>query len=485
METLAQLNRDSAQAIYAPLKQGEIRLVHVHARRDSRDWAYRGDNGITEEDEGDQPTTKSHMEQRINGISDVENADAEDDANIEDNADLSDESEYDASFEIHGLAGNNATVCSLSHASLRDNPEFEALSYVWGDQSQPRRVYLNGVPFFVTQNLFKALESLVLQDKVRVVWIDALAINQCDVAERNHQVSLMRDIYSTARQTLIWLDGDFMPLCKIGTFERFCRDDTSCLTANDVSYLLESFLYQEYWSRVWTAQEIRFSRRAVLIMAYGDRRHAAPFQVLLTLEKLALLKLRESERSNDAPTVAQDTCILRDFQTACLMMQPKGAMQHGYLRPIDFQTWIDLCTLRKASDSRDLVFGFWSFLPAGVQHEVPVDYCRPASIVIGACRTAFVKLTNNLEYLQHANYAVENAEAGFPSWEPTTFSRWGRTQVDLGLPRSRDTTRLPPPCEEAFREVSDDNKILHVRGHWLGDVLATTPSPSIEKPCWQ
>lgn len=216
MEILAQLNRDSAQAIYAPLKQGEIRLVHVHARRDSRDWAYRGDNGITEEDEGDQPMTKSHMEQRINGISDVENSDAEDDADIEDNADLSDESEYDASFEIHGLAGNNATVCSLSHASLRDNPEFEALSYVWGDQSQPRRVYLNGAPFFVTQNLFKALESLVLQDKVCVVWIDALAINQCDVAERNHQVSLMRDITQLLDRLLFGSTVTSCPFVKSG-----------------------------------------------------------------------------------------------------------------------------------------------------------------------------------------------------------------------------------------------------------------------------
>lgn len=168
-------------------------------------------------------------------------------------------------------------------------------------------------------------------------------------------------------------------------------------------------------------------------MAYGDGRHAAPFQVLLTLEKLALLKLRESERSNDAPTVAQDTCALRDFQTACLMMQPKGAMQHGYLRPTDFQTWIDLCTLRKASDSRDLVFGFWSFLPASVQH-VPVDYCRPASIVIGACRTAFVKLTNNLEYLQHANYAVENAEAGFRLGSPPRSLIGAERKLIWGFP---------------------------------------------------
>lgn len=37
------------------------------------------------------------------------------------------------------------------------------------------------------------------------MWIDALAINQTDIAERNAQVSKMRTMYSLAESTVIWL----------------------------------------------------------------------------------------------------------------------------------------------------------------------------------------------------------------------------------------------------------------------------------------
>jgi hypothetical protein len=38
-----------------------------------------------------------------------------------------------------------------------------------------------------------------------MLWIDALAINQSSIDERNKQVRIMPKIYSAARQTVIWL----------------------------------------------------------------------------------------------------------------------------------------------------------------------------------------------------------------------------------------------------------------------------------------
>jgi hypothetical protein len=35
--------------------------------------------------------------------------------------------------------------------------------------------------------------------------VDAICINQEDIPERNHQITLMRDIYESARQTVVWL----------------------------------------------------------------------------------------------------------------------------------------------------------------------------------------------------------------------------------------------------------------------------------------
>jgi len=42
----------------------------------------------------------------------------------------------------------------------------------------------------------------------RVVWIDAICINQDDLDERSSQLQIMGDIYSQAQDVVIWLGDD-------------------------------------------------------------------------------------------------------------------------------------------------------------------------------------------------------------------------------------------------------------------------------------
>ncbi|KAG4442480.1 hypothetical protein IFR05_002032 [Cadophora sp. M221] len=89
-----------------------------------------------------------------------------------------------------------------------DTPAYEALSYVWGETSDPQNIELNWVTFPVTANLYMALQFLRIPSGIRILWVDAICINQDDVEERNNQVSLMGSIYSSAWRVLCWL-GDF------------------------------------------------------------------------------------------------------------------------------------------------------------------------------------------------------------------------------------------------------------------------------------
>ncbi|KAK8093464.1 hypothetical protein PG997_000149 [Apiospora hydei] len=57
----------------------------------------------------------------------------------------------------------------------------------------------------VTHNLFEALSSLRLRDMDRLLWIDALCINQHDHREKGHQVGQMRSVYHNADTVLVWL----------------------------------------------------------------------------------------------------------------------------------------------------------------------------------------------------------------------------------------------------------------------------------------
>jgi hypothetical protein len=88
--------------------------------------------------------------------------------------------------------------CSLKVVSLLPNPKFEALSYVWRDATVKHDISLENAPFQVTSSLHSALYRLRQLSQPRIIWADALCINQCDTREKNYQIPLMGSIYQSA-----------------------------------------------------------------------------------------------------------------------------------------------------------------------------------------------------------------------------------------------------------------------------------------------
>lgn len=65
---------------------------------------------------------------------------------------------------------------------------YEALSYVWGARQSADMIWLDGCLFKVTQNLYEALEHLRRPDKDRLLWIDAICIDQNHNAVRDYRL---------------------------------------------------------------------------------------------------------------------------------------------------------------------------------------------------------------------------------------------------------------------------------------------------------
>lgn len=105
--------------------------------------------------------------------------------------------------------------CSLRTVSLSDidRTQFEAISYVWGDSKLRAGIQLDSRKVNVPLNTFKALHAVRLPRRPRVLWIDALCINQDDLDERNQQVALMCQIYRASIRNLICL-GDEDPMTR-------------------------------------------------------------------------------------------------------------------------------------------------------------------------------------------------------------------------------------------------------------------------------
>lgn len=103
------------------------------------------------------------------------------------------------------LENRSLIEASLTVVPLHAKPKFEALSYVWGTMARKHRMTCDGSTVEITENLFSALTHLRHNDTTRILWVDAVCINQRDNAEKSDQVARMGPIYRAATTVLVWL----------------------------------------------------------------------------------------------------------------------------------------------------------------------------------------------------------------------------------------------------------------------------------------
>lgn len=113
-------------------------------------------------------------------------------------------------LELYKGRGKDRIRCSSQIVSLETipAPEYETVSYSWGDGSKRALIEVDDIQLDVPASSEAALRRLRLRDRSRTIWIDAICINQDDLAERGQQVSLMEDIYRSSKGNLVYLGED-------------------------------------------------------------------------------------------------------------------------------------------------------------------------------------------------------------------------------------------------------------------------------------
>ncbi|KAF5571070.1 heterokaryon incompatibility protein [Fusarium phyllophilum] len=188
--------------------------------------------------------------------------------------------------------------CHLVQAYLNDIIPYEAVSYTWESQSTPHEIIVDKKTLSITESLYEALCHLRRPDEDRMLWIDALCIDQTNIKERGHQVNRMGEIYKKADKVIVWLgylSGNATQLksaitmleaqvaqlpgiprkwpredprwksqwrqieAKLGPF---CRD--KLLDG------LNSFMQKPWFSRVWILQEVANAKTTIVTCNLGD-----------------------------------------------------------------------------------------------------------------------------------------------------------------------------------------------------------------------
>jgi hypothetical protein len=102
-------------------------------------------------------------------------------------------------------SGSQQVCCRLEAFDISASLKYETISYAWGDPNDVEYVVCDGLKIQATKSLHCALQHLRYTDKERVLWADAICINQDDTQERSAQVTLMGNIYAHSQGVLIWL----------------------------------------------------------------------------------------------------------------------------------------------------------------------------------------------------------------------------------------------------------------------------------------
>lgn len=195
--------------------------------------------------------------------------------------------------------------CALAHVILSSlSSNYQALSYTWGSTFKPCLIYCDTITskgtiyhtnsvIEITANLDAALRHLRHRSERKVLWIDAICIDQRNEKERDAQVLQMREIFSRSECTVVWLGeaddttADASKCIEIlkSTYSNLSSSQRESLAAelaaiNHRPWLLkichsgyiqeaewqalERLLRRPWFSRVWVFQEVTVSSLVIV-----------------------------------------------------------------------------------------------------------------------------------------------------------------------------------------------------------------------------
>ena len=310
---------------------------------------------------------------------------------------------------------------NIIQCSLDDDVHYEALSYAWDSPKPDTAIPCSGKHILVTANCEAALRRLRRKSRVRLVWIDAVCIDQDAILERNHQVSMMGEIYMKAVCTLVWLgpgtpDSDWVFRClrlvhflrlqgtklspqTVLIFQRLFRglhtvhryqNGAPGKSFKNLKGSVQDVGNRSYWSRMWTLQEVGLSRHAKLYCGFAK---PVPLRfVRLTLDLFRSVQLSQAS-------------LFHMMMSLWTYPEQRPALSLLFNQILN----------KVSSDPRDKVFAFKALYPASLG-QVVVDYERSVEETYIDATKLIIEREKSLILLCYTNRSSSYPD--LPSWTP-------------------------------------------------------------------
>ncbi|KAF9695608.1 hypothetical protein EKO04_006617 [Ascochyta lentis] len=394
-------------------------------------------------------------------------------------------------LELKPGSFNDDLVITLRTKRLtRKRPNYDALSYYWCKEKSPRKAAVNGKSMTIGLFLDCALRHLRNKaNQTRLLWVDALCINQGDVGERNHQVQLMGNIYSSAHIVHIWLGperaGDELVL--------------ECIESNGIPKTKEEqarlfratnhVCRRPWFGRVWIAQELALARKEPVVHLGAK-----------TLHWSQLHDCVEELRDVEKPGTLKGDLLRLSFRAAAYRLTQLDRIKKWQKTRLSALAFASAALL--APDSRDKVYGLLSLctFSDGQMTLVP-DYSKTTQRVFSEATYSMLQDVYGLfiyEFLPlyppctSIKPPIYRALSGLPSWaldlniSSQTLDVNGENKPHHFIPPEGDNGTVQP-CEMTQFDIpecvrtSDDFKQFSTCGVHLGTIVETSGSALTEK----
>jgi len=341
------------------------------------------------------------------------------------------------------------------------HPRYEALSYMWGEADNQQVVIvepgqLSGPEakartLLVRNNLATALRHLRERVSSRILWIDAISINQTDDAEKPGQVSRIAEIFRSAYRVVAWLGPaaassqralealDYIgkQIEIVGGGDAYCASPaavdrswattTSPLPIDELTWnAIDELLQIPWFERLWVVQEMILSNHRAVIQC-GDH------QIAIVSFRRAIICLGHSQ--NAPPGVHYGTRVIFG-----LFFKKRGTLKNV------------LVTLynKRCTDKRDHVYGALGLFPPMLAKNIRPDYSVSVAQAYMATTLAHMRLVHRLELLRMSFQIRRTIQV--PSWVPdfsATFPTLRHPEGGFcsGISRAEFTLKSPDTLE--------------------------------------
>lgn len=268
-------------------------------------------------------------------------------------------------------------TCKIIHARLSNRPKYAALSYMWGSDANSRNIDIGGKSCRIGHNLWLALLELRLGDRERIMWIDAICINQEDSSERNHQVGQMSLIYSQSLMVIVWLGPETEDSREAIPFLKKLAGLMDIHPTKHIQFeakwnSVKKLCEMGYWKRLWIIQEVVLAPQIVLLcgkdMLFWD-------EFMKILYELSL-GFAESSFTNRGGLPVMDSFE----ETIPSQLERRRKVEKLQAGTIASPLLENFFTFKDAAckDSRDKLFGLYSLSMECCREHTPVDYFKTA-----------------------------------------------------------------------------------------------------------